>query len=138
MSESELSAQVAAEIRALHVEFERWNRGESESSERIEASIPEDFTFVTPQGEVVTGRELRENFRQGQGQRQIRIRIENPILRWHGGDAVLATYEEWHEHADYTTARQSTVLFTRDAAAPGGLRWRHVHETWMLPPPKRL
>ena len=65
------------------------------------------------------------------------LSIENATVRWSGGGAVVATYEEWHDHADYTTARQSTVVFTLDDAAPGGLSWRLVHETWKIPPPHR-
>lgn len=137
MTESSLSDQVRAEIIELHVEFERWFRGESDSPARIEASIPEEFTFITPQGDVVDGVTLRKNMRAGRGARQLRIRIENVVVRWSEGDVVIATYEEWHDHDDYTTARQSTVVFAVDDSAPGGLLWRHVHETWKIPPPKR-
>ena len=137
MNEPALPSLVAAEITALHVEFERWFRGESEDLERVDASLADDFTFLTPQGEVVCRPELLKALRAGRGARQIRIRIEKPTLRLNAADAVLATYEEWHEHADYTTARLSTVLFTHDEKAPGGLLWRHVHETWIIPPPNR-
>ncbi len=137
MSETALSARVTAEIEALHVEFERWMRGASNSLGRIEATLLEDFTFISPQGDVVDGGELRENLRGAHGTRQIRIRIENAVVRWSGPAGVVATYEEWHDHDDYTTARQATVLFTQDETAPGGLRWRHVHETWKIPPPHR-
>ncbi|MCP3973537.1 MAG: hypothetical protein GY720_03475 [bacterium] len=136
MTEAELADQVSAEIVALHNEFERWFRGESDDPTRMLASIPADFTFISPGSEVVPTDVLVAGLLASHGSRQIRIRIDNPIVRWSEGSAVLATYEEWHDHADYTTARQTTVLFTIDAAAPGGLRWRHVHETWIQPPPQ--
>lgn len=136
MIDPQLTEQVVAEIVALHREFESWFRGESDDSSRIQASIPPDFTFLSPGAEIVPADTLVAGLLDGHGSRQIRIRIENPVIRWSDGSAVLATYEEWHDHADYTTARQSTVLFTIDAAAPGGLRWRHVHETWIKAPPR--
>lgn len=135
MTETELAEQVTAEIVALHREFEQWFRGESDDPTRMAASIPADFTFISPGSEIVPADTLVAGLLTSHGNRQIRIRIENPVIRWSDDSAVLATYEEWHDHADYTTARQSTVLFTLDANAPGGLRWRHVHETWMQPPP---
>ena len=136
MIESALSDQVAAEIVALHREFEKWFRGESDDPSRMEASIPTDFTFIAPGSDLVPADALVAGLLNSRGSRQIRIRIENPVVRWSDGSAVLATYEEWHDHADYTTGRRSTVLFTVDPDAPGGLRWRHVHETWIEPPPR--
>lgn len=135
MTETELAEKVTAEIIALHREFERWFRGESDDPTRMEASIPADFTFISPGSEIVPADTLVAGLLASHGSRQIRIRIENPVIRWSDDSAVLATYEEWHDHADYRTARQSTALFTLDVNAPGGLRWRHVHETWMQPPP---
>ncbi len=132
---ADLDQRIAAEIAALHVEFERWLRGESDSFARIEASLASDFTIVPPGGGVVSLAPLLEGLRREHGERRIRIRIENVILRWHAGDAALATYEEWHDHEDYTTARAATVLFSVDRQAPGGLLWRHVHETFQIPPP---
>ncbi len=135
MIDSALADQVAAEIVALHREFELWFRGESDDPSRMEASIPADLMFISPGSELVPADKLVAGLLASRGSRQIRIRIENPVTRWSDGSAVLATYEEWHDHADYTTGRQTTVLFTLEAAAPGGLRWRHVHETWIQPPP---
>ncbi len=135
MTDPDLSSAVAAEIAALHVEFERWLRGESDDLGRIEASIGAGFTFISPRGDLVSRSQKLSNIREGHGARSIRIRIENPGVAWNEGDAVVATYEEWHDHAEYTTARISTVLLTRDDAAPGGFLWRHVHETWKIPPP---
>ena len=136
MTEAELADRVAAEIVALHQEFERWFRGESDDPRRMQSSIPPDFTFISPGADLVPADALISGLLDAHGSRQIRIRIENPVVRWSDGSAVLATYEEWHDHADYSTGRQSSVLFTIDADAPGGLKWRHVHETWIKPPPK--
>jgi hypothetical protein len=137
MTDPTLSKQVELEIVRLHAEFERWLRGESDDPTAIEAVFAPGFTFVSPQGDVLSGTEMRENLREARGARQIRIRVENVVVRSSTADAVVATYEEWHDHAAYTTARQSTAAFERDEAAPAGLRWCHVHETWKIPPPRR-
>lgn len=136
MDAGELGEFVADEIVALHREFEAWFRGDLMDLGRVEAALAEDFTFISPGGGVVARAELMEGLRKGRGTRPIRIRIENPTLRFAGSGIVAATYEEWHEHADYTTGRQSSALFSVDADTPGGLRWRLVHETWITPPPR--
>jgi len=128
--------QIAEEIVALHAEFERWMRGEPGASlDRVEACLGPDFTFVAPQGRLIERAQLMEGLRQSRGTSQLRIWIQSPICRWSDDVAALATYQEWHERPDYTTSRRATVLFEVDAAAPGGLMWRHVHETWLEPPP---
>jgi hypothetical protein len=130
-----LTRRVAAEIEALHVEFERWFAGSTDDFERIRSSMAAGFTLVTPGGDVIEHTDLLAGLLDSHGSRQIRIRIENVVVRWSTGSGILATYEEWQEHAHYTAARQSTVLFTGDQAAPSGLLWRHLHETWKVPPP---
>jgi hypothetical protein len=130
-----LTRRVAAEIEALHVEFERWFAGSIDDFDRIRSSTAADFTLVTPGGDIIENAELLAGLLDSHGSRQIRIRIENVVVRWNSESGILATYEEWQDHAHYTAARQSTVLFSSDQAAPSGLLWRHVHETWKVPPP---
>lgn len=128
--------RVAAEIVALHADFEAWFRGsDAISFDRFERSLAADFRFVPPNGEPVARSDLLDGLRRSFGENPIAIRIERPVVHWERDGAILATYEEWHDHADYSTARSSTVLFTHDASAPSGLVWRHVHETWIKPPP---
>ncbi len=135
MTKRNLTGRVAAEIEALHAEFERWFAGATDDFGRIRSSMADDFTFVSPGGDVVDAGPLLADLTAARGSRQMRIRIENVTVRWAGDSAVIASYEEWHDHTDYTTARQSTALLTEDEAAPRGLLWRHVHETWKIPPP---
>ena len=59
-------------------------------------------------------------------------RIENEIVELHQfEDLVLATYEEWQEIDSQESSRVSTVLFHKAPNTPNGLRWLHVHGTWM-------
>ena len=126
------------EITALHAEFGRWLRGEGEEDmSRIESALAPDMTFVTAQGAIIERERLMADIATTFGSRQLRIRIENPTAHWSTSDMILATYEEWHEHADYITGRQSTAVFRIDPDGPNGVRWRHVHETWIEPPPHR-
>jgi len=131
----DVQALVVAELATVHGVFERWLRGAADSLDRVEAALAHAFTIVSPRGTVLTREDLLHGLADARGSRRIRIRVENPRVRWTGGAAVLATYEEWHDHEGYSTARQSTALFTRDGSAPGGVRWQHVHETWITPPP---
>ena len=62
---------------------------------------------------------------------EFEIWIENFRLRWAAGDNALVTYEEWHRRRGATSARLSSALFRREAAAPCGVAWLHVHETWL-------
>lgn len=134
---SDLAQRVDAEIRSLHAEFERWLRGEGSRDyfDRIRSALADDFTFVAPNGDIVERDQLLADLANGWGARQIRIRIEATEVRWASEQHTLATYEEWHDHDDYTTARVSTVLFEANDDAPHGLVWRHVHETWKIRPP---
>lgn len=135
MAESKLDAAVAHEVVALHVEFEQWFRGDLDNLARVEAVLADDFTFVSPRGGLIDRVAVLGGLRSGRASRELKIRVENPVVRWQAGDVVVATYEEWHEHPDYSTTRLSTAVFSRDDAAPNGLIWRHVHETWITPPP---
>ena len=62
---------------------------------------------------------------------EFEIWIENFRLRWAADDHALVTYEEWHRRRGATSARLSSALFRRDAAASCGVAWLHVHETWL-------
>lgn len=135
MTDAGMHEMVAREIVALHVEFEQWFRGDLENLNRVRAVLADDFTFVSPQGTIVQLADLLAGLEESRGSREIGIRIENPIVHWRTSGAILATYQEWHDHSEYQTTRQTTALFTIDDSAPGGLMWRHVHETWITPPP---
>ncbi len=60
-----------------------------------------------------------------------RIRIENYRFRQAAGGLALATYEEWHDFPDETIGRLSSVLFGPNDAAPNGIEWLHLHESWI-------
>jgi hypothetical protein len=126
---------VTTEIERLHTCFERWYHGDEFDFAEFEDAMADDFTFFAPNGSSVPRSDVVDGVRNAFGSRHIRIRIEQTAVLWERGDDVLVAYEEWHDHDDYSTARRSTVLLTRNEATPGGFLWRHVHETWIQPPP---
>jgi hypothetical protein len=128
---TELHAAAIAEIEELHVEFERWFSGTADGLERVESVLSAGFTMVPPSGETVGRAELIAGLKKAHGVVQLSIEIRNPVVRWEGTDGLLVSYEEWQTTPDNTNGRQSTVLFARHADAPKGIKWVHVHETWM-------
>ena len=126
---------VADEIRRLHQEFEAWFAGTSDDFDVIERSLAPDFGFVSPNGDIVSRDDLLADIQEAHGARALPIRIENPVVLWQDDHHVLATYEEWHDHPEHSTARTSSVVFAHDPSRPRGLLWRHVHETWKVRPP---
>ncbi|MEL7206926.1 MAG: DUF4440 domain-containing protein [Actinomycetota bacterium] len=128
---------VAAEIVALHVEFDRWFDGESPSLERVERTLAADFLFVAPSGAVLVRDAVLAGLADARRTGSRHIRIEHPTVRWRRGEVITATYEEWQSLPGDggETARLSTVVMEADLDAPAGLRWLAVHETWLHPPP---
>jgi hypothetical protein len=127
--------RAAAEIRRLHLGFERWFNGDDTFDfEEIAAALSEDFTMFPPDGSAIAREALLDGLRSAFDTRPVRIRIDHPVILWERRGATLAAYEEWQESDDHVTARRSTVLFTDHRDAPGGLLWRHVHETWIRAP----
>ncbi len=127
----DLRAAAATEIEELHVEFERWFSGESDSLDRVERVLADHFTMVPPSGETVHRADLIAGLKMAKGAVQLDIEIRNPTIRWEGADGLLVSYEEWQTTTEKSNGRQSTVLFVPDADAPNGLKWVHVHETWI-------
>lgn len=128
------------EIEAVHDFLTGWLNGtlprDHETFSPFAAALDPGFTLISPSGEVTTGRDILASIEHGHGSRgdatnPFRIWIEQPrvAVRMHGH--VLGTYEEWQSVRGATTARMSTVLYRRDSTRPTGLRWLHVHETWL-------
>lgn len=122
------------EIGELHEFFQGWLRGElaPESCRRLETALAEDFAMVVPSGRVLERDELLTGLRRRRGEApSLTIRIEEPVLRASRPGWRLATYRERQRNDGEETVRISTVLFREDADGPNGLRWIHVHETWV-------
>ena len=127
---------VQQEVIRLHDFFVEWMTGTVEQSDaefsRFGNSMGEAFYIVAPSGKLTQRDALNKGLYQTYKQRQnFRIWIENVAVQHAFDNTVIATYEEWQEINGETTARLSTVVFTRDDSKPNGLVWQCVHETWL-------
>ena len=131
-----LAGQAGEEVRALHAFFVAWFRGETDRLEDFaacEAALAADFRMITPDGGVherpaVIGR-LRAAHGSAPGEFSIEILQTRAV--WQSSEAVLLEFIERQYRDGKTASRRSTALMTIDTAAPRGVVWRHLHETWM-------
>jgi hypothetical protein len=131
-----MEQRCAREIEELHTFFVAWFTGTIPRTEanfaRFTAAIAPDFALISPGGALLEHEDLVAWIRDAYGSRtHFRIWIENFRLRRQLDGAAVVTYEEWQESDDGVTARLSTAVFLSDPSAPNGVRWLHVHETWM-------
>lgn len=135
-----MTETVRQEIKDLHTFFERWFRGEApnnaETFQRVRAVLDPGFALISPGGAMAAREPLLDRLRQAHGQfsgpnAALRIHVENFRCRAVEGGHWLAVYEEWHERGDEQRGRLSTALLRAEAAAPNGVVWVHVHETWL-------
>ncbi|MEO0361001.1 MAG: hypothetical protein AAF322_07830 [Pseudomonadota bacterium] len=131
------------ETHRLHRWLEDWLTGASPSDASafapFEAAIAPGFEIVSPRGSRTSGPDVVAEIRAAHGAAppDLKIRVENAAIAHLIGDHALVTYEEWHESGGARSARLATVLYREEPAAPGGVVWLHVHETWLpgLAPP---
>jgi hypothetical protein len=136
-SPSSLVDQAWREVVALHAFFESWLREGGHAGldfSEAEAAIGRDFRMVSPDGTIGDREEIVSSIRGERGTREpdFRIIAVDPKAVWAGDGAVLLEYTEQQYRAGRTTRRRSTALFLADPAAPRGVVWRHLQETWML------
>ncbi|MEO0681668.1 MAG: hypothetical protein AAF192_14780 [Pseudomonadota bacterium] len=134
----DLAALAVEEAHDLHRFLQDWLTGDRprDGFARFADAMAPELEVTSPLG-TATGRDaLLPEFEGLHGalaaQRDaFRIWVENAECRQVFGDVALVTYEEWHALEGATSARRSTVLYRRAPDAPGGVRWLHVHETWL-------
>ena len=131
-----MERQCAREIEELHAFFVAWFTGAIPQTvtnfTRFTGVIASDFALISPGGALLERAALVAWIQNAYGSRAgFKIWIENFHLRRQLDGAAVVTYEEWQETADGVTARLSTAVFLADAHTPNGVRWLHVHETWM-------
>ncbi len=138
MAPGDRVARAIRETRDLHAFFVAWFRvagGPAADFARCEAALAPDFRMVTPDGRVHDRAAVVDRLRAAKGSADpdFSIDILQPTAVWQTGDAVLLEFVEQQYRGGATTSRRSTGLFTDQPAAPNGVVWRHLQETWMAP-----
>ncbi len=132
---STLLDDIRREIVDLHDFFTDWFNG-SAAKDRLDAQVlprlHPDFTFVPPEGVLMTRDHLAAGLRQAHGSNSgFRIQIRDVVVRHEIGNRVLATYTEWQtgarQSAKADNARFSTVLMELGDT----VTWLHLQETWL-------
>ena len=122
-------ASFEAEVRELHTFFERWYSGVAALSEFSRLDVLADsFVLIGPDGRSSNVEQVRAFVETAYGRRPTGFTIRNVAVRPH---APVGTYEEWQTVGDVTTRRISTAVMMPDPGTPNGLRWVHLHETWL-------
>ncbi|MEM8995687.1 MAG: DUF4440 domain-containing protein [Acidobacteriota bacterium] len=132
-------AQLCAdEVEGLHQFFHDWFVGDlpdtDEAYARFTDALDPDFMIISPSGAVSRRDALLESLRGAHAsgkERGVKIWIRGFQMRFEKDDVAIVNYEEWQEIGNRRTGRVSSALLQRDEAAPGGVRWLHLHETWL-------
>lgn len=123
------------EIIELHAFFEDWFNGTLPKTEsafaRFAKAMDKDFTIVDPGGTEATCTPLLAGLWAAHGMNPgVKIWIERAQMLHSQEGLTLARYDECQTDARGSTRRISSVWLQQDVAAPAGLRWLRVHETW--------
>ena len=129
------AAVVRREIDELHAFFEEWLSGQLPDTDaafaRVEAVLAPDFTLVDPGGHEADRATMAQILRGLWNTRpRVHIWIEGFSLLLDAPPLLVARYEEWQEGSAGDTVRISTAIFRVAPAAPNGVQWVRVHETW--------
>ena len=132
----DLAHRAAREIAELHQFFEDWFCGRVELSEerfaRFTSVMAEEFHLILPSGAMIDRSQAVPWIWNMHGTRPTtRMWVDKVQVISRCAGCWVAVYEEWQESPDERTVRLSSALLGDDADAPNGLRWLHVHETWI-------
>ena len=141
-TDKEYTDQLAIEIIDLHRFFEDWFGGYCDDSEEVFAErlldrMHEDFSIVLPGGIMLDGAGFFPEFRKLYGSNPgFHISIREVRQKPSVTDSVYTvTYQEWQRNAMQSipenNGRLSSAILLTDEQAPNGLKWFHVHETWL-------
>ncbi|MFB4317870.1 DUF4440 domain-containing protein [Actinomadura sp. 21ATH] len=128
----------AGEIVEHHRFIESWLRGTAAATAVagfLDMHAP-DFTWYDPDGTLHTLPDLSPAMGKAHGTAPgLRLRIREPRVLLEADGMVVATYEEHHHHEEQRRheARRAVAILVPDPGARHGLRWRHLHETWIVP-----
>jgi hypothetical protein len=130
-----LAALAEAEVRARHDFFVDWFTGRADQAafDTCARAFAPDMRRIGPEGAVQDRAAILAMLRAARAARpgDFAITIEMGIAQDLAPGTVLVTYDEGQVIGPRHTLRRSTAVFTADPAAPEGVVWRHLHETWI-------
>lgn len=127
------------EIVELHDFFVRWFVEDGQPApdfSRFETAMAADMTMIPPSGAVLDRAAVIHHVRAARGtvNRDFRIAIDDVRAHIEDERGIVVSYVEAQWRNGQYTRRRSSVFLTRSPAAPLGLEWRYLHETWLQPP----
>jgi hypothetical protein len=129
-----IGAAAVRDVVDLHVVFVDWFAGRrvDDGLARMDASLAPTFFQITPDGRRLSRAPLVDWLAGMFGRRPgTAITIVDPQVLSEGADHATVLYIERQDAADGArTERWSTAIFERWPAAPNGVRWLSVQETW--------
>jgi len=103
--------------------------GTSDPSEVARLDVLDaSFVMIAPDGHSWSADAVRSSIETAYGRRSMTIEIRAVAV---DPSAPFGTYEEWQSFEGARTGRISTAVMAADRAMPNGLRWIHLHETWL-------
>jgi hypothetical protein len=134
-----LFERAGAEVVALHRFFVEWYNERSAPTSnfsRFEGAMGQGFHMIAPDGRILNRAAVIDYVRANRGGAagDFKIDIEDIRPCWEGGGTIVVTYVEAQSRAGKHSRRRASALFTTNPSAPGGVEWRHLHETWLQMP----
>jgi hypothetical protein len=126
-----LASAAGREVEELHAAFVELFTQRSRNFSRCEAAFAVDFTMVTPDGRRLDRSAILSGVKAARATADFVIGILDLAVIREADDWVLLQYVEQQYRDGQTTRRLSAALFTADRAAPCGVVWRYLQETWM-------
>jgi hypothetical protein len=131
-----LAQRAEREIADLHHFFEDWFCGRVEQTRehfaRFAEVTAEEFHLISPSGVMIDRAQALAWIWEMHGARPTtRMGVDKVRVVSRRAGYCVAVYEEWQETPDTRTVRLSSALLDENTDAPNGLRWLHVHETWI-------
>lgn len=119
----------------MHEAIAAWFTGGGALAPFAEALAP-SFRIVSPDGTTRDREAIVASMRVARGahageEPPFVIEVRAVEHREAVADRHLVTYEEHQRRAGEWEARTASAWLREDAAAPGGLTWVHLHETWL-------
>lgn len=124
------------EIITLHRFFEEWFKGNLPDDEktfsRITGVLDDAFLIISPDGNITDKPGLTAGLKMAYNRWQTgTIKIKNINGRNISADISILMYEEWQTTPKGTTTRLSSALFQKEENTQNGVKWIHLHETWI-------